>query len=45
MAALLESELRQLGYTDTTAGSETVSPGHLVPWGLGVRPRLALPPD
>ena len=45
MAELLENELRQLGYTDTTAGSETVSPGHLVPWGLGVRPRLALPPD
>ena len=45
MTRLLAEELRQLGYVDTTgAGDAGLSPGHIVPWGLGVRPRLALPP-
>ena len=48
MARLLADELRQLGYTDTSGADDPtdaeLSPGHMVPWGLGVRPRRALPP-
>ena len=40
MAELLGSELRQLGYADS--GGD-VPPGQRPPWGLGVRPPLALP--
>jgi arylsulfatase A-like enzyme len=41
MARLLGNELRQLGYTATDENEP--SPGHISPWGLGVRPPLALP--
>jgi arylsulfatase A-like enzyme len=41
MARLLGDELRQLGYTATDENEP--SPGHISPWGLGVRPPLALP--
>jgi len=41
MARLLGNELRQLGYTGTDENEP--SPGHISPWGLGVRPPLALP--
>ena len=46
MARLLADELRQLGYADAAAADDTeLSPGLSVPWGLGIRPRLALPPE
>jgi arylsulfatase A-like enzyme len=46
MARLLADELRLLGYADgAAAGDSDLSPGHSVPWGLGIRPRLALPPE
>ena len=44
MARLLANELAQLGYVDSTdAADPGTSPGHRVPWGLGVRPPLSLP--
>ncbi len=41
MTRLLGNELRQLGYTSTDENEP--SPGHIAPWGLGVRPPLTLP--
>ena len=41
MARLMASELEQLGYTGTDESQ--LSPSHLTPWGLGMRPPASLP--